>query len=385
MPSSIKVADVWSSDMGAALSAPRLAHFQKRGYQQFVICPDGPRLDRVRAAGATWLPLDASRRLLDPTGDAVAAWQIVRYARTLRFDIVHTHNIKTGLIGRTAAGLARLPKVIHTMHGMPFSRDTPWPKRYGHIGLEWMATKFADRILVQSIEDRDTLLHSRVVRPEKVVRIGNGIDLQRFDPARVSGAAFREELGLGPADVLFLSAGRIVREKGFVELGEATALARARNPHVRVAVLGPRDVIKADVLTDEEMSRARAAGVDFVGERPEWEMPALYAAADAVILPSWREGLPRVLIEGSAMGKPLIATDVRGCREVVVAGRGGLLVPVRSPQALADAIGQLADDSALRSRLGAFNRGRALDQYDLRAVITRVERVYQQLLEHRTT
>jgi glycosyltransferase involved in cell wall biosynthesis len=377
----IKLAHVWSSDMGAVLSVPHLAHFRQRGYELFVICPPGPRLDRVTQLGVTWLPLSASRRLLDPLGDVKGAAQIVRYCRQHRFDIVHTHNIKTGLLGRTSAGLARLPKVVHTHHGVAFALDTPWPKRFGHVSLEWAATSFADRILVQSVEDRDTILRSGAAPAEKVVRIGNGIDLARFDVQRVPGAPFRAELGVRPEEVLFVSAGRVVREKGFVELADAAGRARAINPSIRVAIVGPRDVHKADVLTDQEMHRAREAGVIFVGERSEDEMPGIFAGADVVILPSWREGLPRVLIEGMALGKPLIATDVRGCREVVVSERGGLLVPLRSAESLAGAMVRLAADVDLRQRFGAFNQRRAREEYDLRRVIARVEGVYEKLVE----
>jgi glycosyltransferase involved in cell wall biosynthesis len=139
------------------------------------------------------------------------------------------------------------------------------------------------------------------------------------------------------------------------------------------------DSDKADALTAAEVERARADGVTFVGERND--MPQLYAAADVVLLPSWREGLPRVLLEGSSMGKALLATDSRGSREVVVEGQGGHRVPIRSPSSLADAMVRLAKDPERRRQFGAFNRRRALAEYDLRNVVRRIEGVYDALLE----
>ncbi|HKA88067.1 MAG TPA: glycosyltransferase family 4 protein [Haliangiales bacterium] len=372
-----KLAHVWSSDMGAAAALPHMRPFVDAGWQVFVICPDGPRLDGVRRAGFTWLPLSLARRLVDPVGDARAAAEIIGYCRRERFDVVHTHNIKAGLLGRVAASLGGTPRIVHTMHGMPFDRETPLPRRLGHIALEWMACRFVDRVLVQSRADEATMRAARVLSPRKLVRIGNGVPLDRFDPARADGRAIRAALALRPEDVLFVSAGRLVREKGFVELADAAGRARDRDPRVRVAIAGPLDEDKADCLSPDEMARARAAGVLFVGERTD--MPDVLAAADAAVLPSWREGLPRFLMEAAAMGKPLLASDVRGCREVVDPPRGGALVPVRSAPAWADALVALAADPAARGAIGAYNRARALEEYDIRAVIRRLEAVYREL------
>src|SRR6266571_53520 len=134
--------------MGAVAALPHTRPFVEDGWHVSVICPDGPRLDEVRRAGFTWLPLSLSRRLLDPRGDARAAAEIIGYCRRERFDIVHTHNIKSGLIGRVAAAFAGTPSIVHTMHGMPFDGETPLPRRLGHIALEWVACRFVDRVLV---------------------------------------------------------------------------------------------------------------------------------------------------------------------------------------------------------------------------------------------
>jgi glycosyltransferase involved in cell wall biosynthesis len=354
-----------------------MRHFVQRGWRVTVICPEGPRLREVRAIGVEHLDLPLSRRLIEPMGDAASALAIARLCRERRFDLVHTHNIKAGLIGRVAARAGGARRVVHTMHGMPFDATSPLPRRAGHAGLEWLACRFADRVLVQSEEDRRTLLEHHVVADAKITRIGNGVPLGRFDPARASGAAVRRELGLAPEDVLFVSAGRLVRSKGFVELAEAAGRARAADPRVRVAIAGPRDTEKADALDDADVARAEAAGVRFLGERDD--MPEVYAAADVVALPSWHEGLPRVLMEGAAMAKPLLATDVRGCREVV-SPEGGALVPARDPVALAGAMARLAADPDARARQGAHNRERALAEFDLDAVIRKLEAVYAELL-----
>jgi glycosyltransferase involved in cell wall biosynthesis len=376
----VKLAHIWSSDMGVSLSLPHVERFLARGWRVYALCPDGPRLDVVRKAGVIWLPMPLSRRLVDPVGDVRSTATIVRACRSERFDLVHTHNIKAGLIGRVAAGLARAPRIVHTMHGMPFDRETRAPKRIAHAALEWTASRFADRVLVQSDEDRATLLAHHTIDPSRIVKIGNGIRLDRFSPPLTRRDETRRRLGVRDDEVVFFSAGRLVREKGFVELGEAAARAQAVDPRIRVFVIGPRDVEKGDCLTDAELAALRGAGVDVLGERPAADMPDLYAASDVVTLLSWREGLPRVLMEGAAMGKALLASDVRGCREVVVVPDGGLLVPARDPARLAEAMIELARDPARRAAAGAFNRARAACEYDVARVVDRIERVYEELL-----
>jgi glycosyltransferase involved in cell wall biosynthesis len=127
------------------------------------------------------------------------------------------------------------------------------------------------------------------------------------------------------------------------------------------------------------LDAARAAGVLLLGRRAD--MPRLYAASDVVVLASWREGLPRVLMEGAAMGKPLLASDVRGCREIVRPPENGLLAPVRDADALSRAMRQLAADPVQRAAWGAANAREARERYDIRAVVPRVFAVYQRLLD----
>ncbi len=366
--------------MGIVLSLPHMRHFLAKGWQIFAICPDGPRLAEVAAAGVTVLPLRLSRRLVDPFGDIESAVQIVRYCREYEFDLVHTHNIKAGLIGRVASRLGGSRRIIHTMHGMAFGEETSRGKRFAHASLEWLACRFADRVLVQSDEDLATMEAHHLIASDKIVQIGNGIDLTRFDPSSADRDAMRTELGLHANDILFVSAGRLVRSKGFVELCAAAIRAGAIDPRIKLAIAGPRDSEKADSLTDSEIAAAEEGGVVFLGERRD--MPAIYAAADVVALASWHEGMPRVLLEGAAMGKPLLATDARGCREVVRA-QGGTLTSVGDVDALSRAMIQFAADPVRRRAAGEHNRRLAHERFDLKVVIERLDQVYVELLEHR--
>jgi len=172
--------------------------------------------------------------------------------------------------------------------------------------------------------------------------------------------------------------GRLVREKGYPEVFDAAARLRPRFPQLRVAVVGPDEPDKADTLTHADRRAAERAGVRLLGPRDD--VVRLYAGMDIHVLASHREGFPLSPMEASAMGVPVVATDIRGCRQVVDHGTTGLLVPVRDSVCLADAIAQLAADPARRLRLGTAARRKALDAFDHRRTIDIVLATYERLL-----
>lgn len=343
-----------------------------------MITPYGPHVETPRPRGMHWLPFALRRRMHLPS-DVIGAAQLARYIARYRYDIVHTHNIKAGQIGRVVAAGMRVPVVVHTIHGMAYSRDTPRLKRTIHATLEKIASLGCDMVFSQSREDLDMYLAEDTISPEKLRHVGNGIDLRRFEPSASAAAraATRRALGIAPDEILFVSAGRLIVEKGFIELFDALELAHAQDRRIRLAVAGPVDE-RSDALDTATLDKARARGILLLGRRSD--MPELYAASDVVTLPSWHEGMPRVLMEGAAMGKPLLATDVCGCREIVRPPRNGLLVPVRDAQGLARAMVTLATDEPLRARLGRENAAEARELYAIEGSVQRINDAYEQLL-----
>lgn len=379
----VRLAHVCSHDLGIPASLPFCLPLVARGWDISFLCPPGVHGSLAARHGIRVQPL-AVRRAIHPPTDVTGAAQMIRYFRRDRPDIVHTHNIKVGHMARVLAYASRVPIVVHTLHGLAYALDTPPLRRRVHAALERIASWRVDAVLAQSQEDRRTVVESGAVPAERVVWIGNGIDLQRFDPAAVSDAERRRaraELGIADDDVLFLSAGRLVREKGFVELFEAATRAGREDRRIRLAVAGEIDAEKADALGAAVLDAARAAGVLLLGRRSD--MPRLHAASDVVALASWREGVPRVLMEGAAMGKPLLAADARGCREIVRPPDHGLLAPVGDAAALTRAMLELAADPARRAAWGQANASEARVRYDIADVVERVLKVYDRLLEEK--
>lgn len=380
-----RLAHVATTDMSLALLlGPQLRAFADAGYDVIGISAPGPYVPELESWGITHRPLRHATRAFAPHRDARAVAELWELFRHLRPDVVHTHNPKPGVYGRLAARAARVPVVVNTVHGLYALPTDHWSKRSIVYGLERVAASCSDAELVQNPEDLDVLARLGVPR-RKLTLLGNGIDLARFDPSRIDPdrvAARREDLGAGPDDVLCGLVGRLVREKGYPEVFAAAARLRERAPRVRVVVVGPVDPDKADAITTRETDAAAAnGGIRFLGYRADVE--ELYAAMDIYVLASHREGYPRSAMEAAAMGLPIVATDIRGCREVVDDGVTGTLVPVGDAPALAQAIAQLAGDAARRHQMGEAARKRAEAEFDQQRVIDLTLGVYDRLLAGR--
>jgi glycosyltransferase involved in cell wall biosynthesis len=373
---------VTTTDMSLELLlGPQLQAFADAGFRVLGASAPGPYVDALTDRGIEHVALEHATRAMRPAEDALALAELVRLFRRIRPDVVHTHNPKPGLYGRVAARLARVPVVVNTVHGLYASPLDGAARKTVVYGLERFAGAFSDAELVQNPEDVDVLRRLRVPAAKLTV-LGNGIDLSRFDASRCDEAArvaARAELGAtGPDDVVVGLVGRLVREKGYPEVFAAAELLRHRAPDVRVAVVGPDDPDKADALTAEDRELAARAGVRFLGNRDDVER--LYAGMDVYVLASYREGFPRSAMEAAAMGVPIVATDIRGCRQVVDHDRTGLLVPVRDAGALADAVARLAGQPDRREAMGRAAAQKARDEFDQRRCIERTLEVYRRHL-----
>jgi glycosyltransferase involved in cell wall biosynthesis len=327
----------------------------------------GPWVAELEAEGIRHVPLHSSTRANDPLADLRAARELARVLRRERVDVLHTHNPKPGLYGRVVGRLLRVPVVVNTVHGLYATDDDPLPKRALVYSLEAVASRFSDAELVQNPEDLALMRRLHLTRHAKL--LGNGVDLARFDESRFSPddrRALRATFGASDETVVIGTVGRLVAEKGIPELIEAFSRLPHRDRY-RLVVAGGADPDKPDALDPALVEQAAADGVQFLGQRSD--IDALYAAMDVFVLASHREGFPRAAMEAAATGRPVIATDVRGCRQVVDDGRNGLLVPVHDPAALAGAMAALGTDPQRRAAMGTESRVVARERFDERRVV----------------
>jgi glycosyltransferase involved in cell wall biosynthesis len=362
------------------LLLPQLIRLRDEGYDVTTISAPGQWSGELASQGIRHIPWPHATRSWDPRADLMAAWELLQIFRRERFRLVHTHNPKPGVMGRIVARLAGVPRVVHTHHGLFATPEDPPAKRIPVLAVEWLAARFSDLELFQSEEDLDWAKRIRLVAPGRSALLGNGVDVTRFAPSRVPpelAAALREELGIPSSSLVIGTVARLVVEKGYREVFAAAARVRAAHPDVRFLAVGPSDPEKSDALNAREIEEARE-NVLFTGWRTDTRL--LLALMDVFVLPSWREGVPRSAIEAAAMGKPLVLTDIRGCREVARDGVEGILVPPRDPARLAAAIERLVKDPGLRDRMGAAARERVLERFDERRVMDLIVSSYRSLL-----
>lgn len=366
------------------LLRPQLEAFACAGYEVIGASAPGPHVGALERAGIRHEPVRHATRSMAPGRDLLALAELVALFRRLEPDIVHTHNPKPGVYGRLAARIAGVPVVVNTVHGLYALPEDPLPKRYIVYALERLAGRASDAELIQNPEDVETLLYLGIGH-DKVRLLGNGVDLARFDPGRIDARVrdgLRREAGIGSDEVVAGLVGRLVWEKGYAEVFAAAAYLRRRHHRLRFVVIGPSDPTKGDAVDPRAIDAARRDGVVFLGARDD--VDAWYTAMDLYVLASHREGFPRSAMEAAAMGLPIVATDVRGCRQVVEDGSNGLSVPARDSVGLAEAIGTLVADRKLREAMGRAGRARARTEFDQKRVIDTTLDTYERLLDARS-
>ena len=372
----MKVAHLTTVDLSLRyLVFPQLRATKELGIDTLGISSAGPWVAGLEADGIRHVALRSSTRGMNPLADIKAAIELARVLRRERPDILHTHNPKPGLYGRVVGRLLGVPVVINTVHGLYATPSDRWAKRALVYTLEAIAARFSDAELIQSQEDVATISRLRIAPRRRVHHLGNGVDLNRFDPGRIGEmerSAIRAELGAADDQIVVGMVGRLVAEKGYPEF--FTAAGELSDRYFFVCV-GPDDEDKADALPRPLISKAEQDGVRFLGMRTDVER--LYRAMDIFVLPSHREGFPRSAMEAAAMGLPVVATDIRGCRDVVIPDNNGFLIPVADPESLTTAIGKLGDSAELRERMGAAGRRRALEAFDENQVVAKVLATYR--------
>ncbi|MDP3937194.1 MAG: glycosyltransferase family 4 protein [Deltaproteobacteria bacterium] len=382
----MRIVHVVNTDFfGRFLMLDQLRALKDAGHDVRLVTGPGPLVPEIEAEGLPVTVLRSSREM-NPLADLGTLSRLARHFREIGADLVHTHNPKLNLLGPLAARIAGVRRIVATVHGYYFHADMPGPQRAFYKSLERLSAAAADLVFTQSREDYETALREGLCAPHKLEHLGNGIDLTRFDPARFGpGDVLRvkDRLGIPPGAPVVGMVGRMVREKGYPEFIEAAARIALKRPDAHFLLIGPDERWqKRDALTRESVMEEAARVPALRGKLRvlglRRDLPSLYAAIDVVALPSHREGFPRSLIEAAAMARPVVATDIRGCREVVRNGQTGFLVPVKDPASLADKILTLIEAPDLAGEMGRRARAAAL-AHDEREVCRKILAGYARL------
>ena len=339
---------------------------------------DRESVERIRATGLRHHGLPLQQHGTAPGHELRALRSILALYRELRPELAHHITVKALLYGGLAARLSHVPALVNTVSGLGYvfsARGTRSRILRGPVSLGYrLLLRHPNACTIfQNPDDREHFVQRNLVTDAQTCVIrGSGVDVTRFQP---------QPEPAGSPRVLFV--GRLLWQKGLADFVAAARLLRAEGVDARFTIAGYGEAGNPDSVPMETLDGWQREGlIDYLGQRED--MPQVYAGAQLVCLPSWREGVPRALIEGAACGRALVASDVPGCREIVQHGVNGLLAPARAPDALAAALRQLLADAALRRRMGAAGRELALREFSLERVNEATLALYARLLAGRS-
>lgn len=348
------------------------------GHDVLLVSPPGPYGELLQRLGFRWVAAPMQRRSLNPLRELALVLWLRRLMASEQLDLMHSFTIKCAVYGSLAArsaGRARVNAVagmgyVFTSNDILARGLRPLVRSLLKLGLGGEGS----RLILQNPDDVTLFERAGLVDASQVRLIpGSGVNCERFSPVLLDRQPDPTQ------DLRVVLPARLLWDKGLAEFVEAARLLRAAGRHIQCLLAGEPDPGNPAAVPETTVRGWVEAGlVQWLGHVDD--MPALLGSVHVVVLPSYREGLPKGLIEAGACGLPLITTDVPGCREVVNDGVDGLLVPAKDAQALANAIAKLQDDPALRHRLGLAARAKALAQFDERLVIHRTVEVYEELL-----
>ena len=357
---------------------PLIRDLREKGYRVALVAPHDEHTVLLEDEGFTVHPWLVARSSVNPVAEAHALIDLLRIYRREQPDLVHHFTIKACLYGTIAAKGAKVYRVINAVTGL------------GHV---FLGTRKRSRLLRKMIKPlyratfkarRSTVIFQNADDQEKLIQLGmtdgerarlirgSGVDIERFCPREDSAGKFHDSLQL-----LFPS--RLIREKGTAELLHACRLLWSDGIQLELLVAGVLDSGNRSAISDSELAELQAdPRIRCLGHVDD--MQALYAASDIVVLPSWREGLSRALIEAAAMERPIVTTDVPGCRDVVDHGVSSLLVPLRDAPAIELAVRLLVENPDLARRFGKAARKKVVAEFQVSLVNQNTLAQYELLL-----
>jgi len=331
----------------------------------------------IRAAGMRLVGLPWERRSTNAWNEFRTLTALYKLYRTLRPDLVHHVALKPVLYGSLIARLTGTRRVINAVAGFGYSFVADGPRaavarRVLKASFEHMSNRPGARVLVQNPDDERVLREKDLVRADHITVIpGSGVDVDRYAPASEGEPA-------GTPRVTLVS--RMLWSKGVGEFVEAARQLKKKGLEFEAVLVGDPDPDNPQSIPEQTLRGWHDEGI-VVWWGHEDDIPSVWARSNVAVLPSHREGLPKTLLEAAACGRPMIATDVPGCREIVSQGRTGLLVPAKDPPALAQAIETLVSDPRMRKEMGGAARADAVEMFSESIVIERVLALYRSMVE----
>lgn len=379
----LKILQLCSIDVSVdALLKPLILKSMDEGHEVHNACTDTGRFKQLEQEGLTMININIARKI-DPIKNIKSVLSLYKLMKKEKYDVVHVHTPVAALLGRIAAKLARVPHIIYTAHGFYFHEEMS-PKQYKFYYLiEKYAARFlTDWLLLQSKEDYELSVEEKFLPENKIIHLSNGVDVRTRFNLELYNSDFldkkRNKLGLSENDFVFSFIGRLVKEKGIFELLEAFFRIYLENHNVKLLLIGGILESERDQQSYQKLEKLlNNENILQLGFRDD--IPELLGISDVFVLPSYREGLPRSIIEAMAMEKPIIASNIRGCREEVFEDVNGILVEKESTESLYDAMNRLYNDKSLVQKMGKESRKIATELFNEEKVLEKQIKLFERL------
>lgn len=354
-----------------------------QGIEVVCVCSIGPYTEELLGEGLQMvnIPIERKVRLFSSIKSIYKLYKLFKIERP---DILHVHTPIASILGRIAGKFAKVPVIIYTAHGFYFHDNMPSIKYKLILNIEkYMAKYFTDFIFTQSAEDASTAVENGFIARERVLCVGNGVDvLNKFNPKEIDREQtdrLNQELGIAEQNIIITFIGRLVSEKGIVELLEA--FTKIEDDNIKLLIVGDVDQGCRDQSTKNLIliRYKNNKNIIFTGFRDD--INNILHCTDIFCLPSYREGMPRTIIEAMSMECAVIATDIRGCREEVIDGKTGFLVKLKSSKDIQNKLEILIHDKELLSSMKAESRKRAVENYNEMHVVDKQIKVINELYE----
>lgn len=329
--------------------------FMSQHYQVIAVAADEKRLEKYGVDNNVETYAVKLTRAITPIADLKAVFKLTSFLRKEKPLIIHSHTPKAGIISMLAGWLAGVPIRLHTVAGLPLLEVQGFKRKILNF-VEKLTYKLAHKVFPNSFELKKIILDLNYANESKLKVLGNGssngIDTTYFDPQRFTEdfkSDLRSKFGIPQEDIVFVFVGRLVKEKGIEELVRAFNELRVSSPKCSLLLIGPYeqdlDPISEEIIQEIEKNPK------IITTGYELDVRPYFAIANILTFPSYREGFPNVVLQAGAMSLPAIVSDINGCNEIIQNGENGIIIPVKSEEALKVAMKKLVDDIDLRSQL----------------------------------
>jgi len=386
---------IYSANVDWSLYNNRRAQIEsalKQNWQVGCVCSKGPFIELIKKFGVDKIFLLRNyKKNVNLASDLSLIFEYYCIYRRWKPEIVHQFSIKPVIYGTIAARLAKIPIIINTIPGLGYVfTGTEKKRKVLRIivsPLYRIAGKFNNFMFFQNEDDRRLFINHKIINKDKTSIIpGSGVNTKHYSQGKINKKVIeriKKDIKYKPNQIFILMASRMLYDKGIAELVECSERVKGIKPEVRFLLAGLLDPSNPAHIPLEVIENWQKENkIEYLGRRSD--IRELIDLSDIIVLPSYyREGKPRFLLEAASMGKPIITTEIPGCRDIVENGENGILVPIKDVESLFNAVIKLIDNPELRRKMGEKSRKKAEKEFDEKIVIDQTLKVYNRFIKQK--